>query len=78
LNPQFAAALTSGPLRITARDEAGEVRAVELDGHPFFAATLFQPERAALQGIAPPLVVAFVRACALAQEKRSANRHLHA
>jgi CTP synthase (UTP-ammonia lyase) len=40
------------------------VRAVELDGHPFFVATLFQPERAALKGKSAPLVVAFVSACA--------------
>jgi CTP synthase (UTP-ammonia lyase) len=62
LNPEFRAALTAGPLRVTAEDEAGEVRAVELDGHPFFVATLFQPERGALQGIVPPIVAAFIRA----------------
>ncbi len=63
LNPEFQEALVSGPLRIGARDAAGEVRAVELDGHPFFLATLFQPERAALQKHVPPLVAAFVRSC---------------
>ncbi len=36
---------------------------MELQGHPFYVATLFQPERAALQGQTPPLVAAFVRAC---------------
>jgi CTP synthase (UTP-ammonia lyase) len=61
LNPEFQARLTSGPLRISAEDERGEVRAVELDGHPFFVATLFQPERAALAGRLPPLVRSFVR-----------------
>ncbi len=64
LNPEFAHALTAGPLRATAHDETGEVRAVELEGHPFFVATLFQPERAALAGELPPLVAAFVRAMA--------------
>ena len=64
VNPAFAAALLRGPLRATAHDAAGEVRAVELDGHPFFVATLFQPERAALEGRLPPLVGAFVDACA--------------
>ena len=39
-------------------------RAVELDDHPFFVATLFQPERAALLGKPVPLVNAFVAACA--------------
>jgi CTP synthase (UTP-ammonia lyase) len=37
---------------------------VELDGHPFYVATLFQPERAALEGAVPPAVAAFVRAAA--------------
>jgi CTP synthase (UTP-ammonia lyase) len=66
LNPAFQAALVSGPLRAGAHDAAGEIRAVELDGHPFFIATLFQPERAALQGQLPPLVAAFVRSAAAA------------
>ena len=66
LNPAFARELTAGPLRATATDATGEVRAVELDGHPFFVATLFQPERAALTGTAPPLAVALLRAAAAA------------
>jgi CTP synthase (UTP-ammonia lyase) len=63
LNPEFRSALVAGPLRACADDETGEVRAVELDGHPFFVATLFQPERAALKGESAPLVKAFVEAC---------------
>ena len=54
----------TGPLRATAHDETGEVRAIELEGHPFFVATLFQPERAALASQVPPLVKAFLQACA--------------
>ena len=64
LNPAYEALLGGTALRVSARDPAGEVRAVELDGHPFFVATLFQPERAALRGVAPPLVRAFVAAAA--------------
>lgn len=64
LNPEFRAALVAGPLRAVADDETGEVRAVELDGHPFFVATLFQPERAALKGEPAPLVNSFASACA--------------
>ena len=45
-------------------DSPGDLRAVELQGHPFFVATLFQPERAALKGILPPLVRALIEACA--------------
>jgi len=62
LDPGHAHLLEEGPLRIVARDGAGEVRAVELDGHPFFVATLFQPERAALAGRAHPLINAFAEA----------------
>jgi CTP synthase (UTP-ammonia lyase) len=65
LNPRFEALLFGrGDLQVGGRDPAGEVRAVELAGHPFFIATLFQPERAALSGIAHPLVTAFADAAA--------------
>jgi CTP synthase (UTP-ammonia lyase) len=60
LNPRYEALLCDSPLIVSARDDAGEVRAVELDGHPFYVATLFQPERAALQGRRHPVVEAFV------------------
>lgn len=62
LNPEFRAELTRGPLRDSAEDEAGDVRAVELVGPKFFVATLFQPERAALHGKATPLITEFVKA----------------
>jgi len=65
-DPAFRDAIAAGPLRVAAEDDAGDVRAVELDGHPFFVATLFQPERAALGGRTPPLVAAFVAAVAAA------------
>jgi CTP synthase (UTP-ammonia lyase) len=74
LNPDFQAALVAGPLRAAADDATGEVRAVELDGHPFFVATLFQPERAALRGEPAPLVAAFVAAGVAAGEARKRAR----
>jgi CTP synthase (UTP-ammonia lyase) len=64
VNPDFRASLTAGPLREAARDDTGDLRAVELDDHPFFVATLFQPERAALLGKPAPLVNAFLAASA--------------
>jgi len=73
LNPQYRTLLDDGRLRITAADADGDVRAVELAGHPFFIATLFQPERAALKGRTPPLVAAFLRA-ALAQMSEITDR----
>jgi CTP synthase (UTP-ammonia lyase) len=60
VNPAFATALFASALRPAAFDDTGSLRAVELDGHPFFVATLFQPERAALADRTPPLVRAFV------------------
>ena len=54
----------SVPAHQVAEDEEGEVRAVELDNHPFFVATLFQPERAALAGKSVPLAFALVGTCA--------------
>jgi CTP synthase (UTP-ammonia lyase) len=62
LNPKFAERLETGPLRASGWDDAGEVRSIELDRHPFFVATLFQPERAALERRVPPIVRAFVEA----------------
>lgn len=70
LNPAFVQALTAGALRVAARGPQGDVRAVELDGHPFFVGTLFQPERAALDGRVPPLVLAWLHA---AQAQRHAS-----
>jgi len=64
VNPDFEKELLSQRLHAVARDSAGDLRAVELHDHPFFVATLFQPERAALEGRVPPLVSAFVEACA--------------
>jgi CTP synthase (UTP-ammonia lyase) len=62
LSPAVAPRLEAGPLRVAARDLEGDVRAVDLDGHPFFVATLFQPERSGLAGTRHPLIAAFVDA----------------
>ncbi|VVM48959.1 CTP synthase [Pseudomonas fluorescens] len=63
VNPEFEPALLSQQLCATGHDSTGDLRAVELRGHPFFVATLFQPERAALKGLLPPLVSALIEAC---------------
>jgi CTP synthase (UTP-ammonia lyase) len=63
-NPEYRAALEKAGLRFTAWDEAGDIRGAELPSHPFYAGVLFQPERAALTGEVPPLVLAFVNAAA--------------
>ena len=63
VNPQFEKELLTHQLRAVGHDSAGDLRAIELTDHVFFVATLFQPERAALQGTLPPLVRALVDAC---------------
>jgi CTP synthase (UTP-ammonia lyase) len=63
VNPEFEQALLEHDLQRVGHDSAQGLRALELKGHPFFVATLFQPERAALKGILPPLVRAFIGAC---------------
>lgn len=65
LSDAFVEPLMAQALKASGHDEAGAVRAIELEDHPFFIATLFQPERAALEGRLPPLVAGLVGACAV-------------
>lgn len=62
LNPDYRAIFADSSLRFSAFDENGEPRAFELDGHRFFFATAFQPERSALQGFTHPLITALLMA----------------
>jgi len=62
LSPRYAARLERGAMHVAARDAAGDIRGVELEGHPFYIATLFQPERGALEGRVPELPKAFAAA----------------
>ena len=62
VNPGFVTELKGFPLQITAWDSEGDVRGIELPGHKYFVATLFQSERAALRNALSPLVVELIRA----------------
>ena len=61
LNSRYRRLIEGSQLCVAAVDDQQEIRAVELDGHPFFVATLFQPEMGTLPN---PLVSAFAVACA--------------
>ena len=62
-NPEYLFLFEKGAMKITGADvETGEPRVVELTTHPFFIATLFQPERSAFSGATHPLVAAFAEA----------------
>jgi CTP synthase (UTP-ammonia lyase) len=62
VNPEFEKRLDDGKLKFSAFSWDGAVRALELAEHPFFFATLFQPERSAAGGEAHPLITEFLRA----------------
>jgi CTP synthase (UTP-ammonia lyase) len=61
-NAQFWPALEQGGLHVTGVDADGNARIVEIDQHPFFIGTLFQPERSAFQQIVHPLIRALLQA----------------
>ena len=63
IDPAYLERLEQQGVRFTARDDAGDVRALELPGHPFFLGTLFQPELAGDGTRAHPVVRAFAGAC---------------
>ena len=64
LNPAYLDALTGGGLRFSGFDDSGQVRIMELPGHPFFIGTLFQPELDG-DGTHPhPVIVALAAAAA--------------
>jgi CTP synthase (UTP-ammonia lyase) len=61
-DPRHRERFAGSALRIVGEDQAGEPRAFEVSGHPFFVGTAFQPERTGLEGRTHPIVTAFVRA----------------
>lgn len=71
LNPAYLPRLVAAGMRIGVTGPAGEARALELPGHPFFFATLFQPERSALAGHSHPLVKTFVAAASATSAQQS-------
>lgn len=71
LDPEYASMLSGTEMSITAVDEEGAARVIEIAGHPFFIATLFQPELSALEELTPhPLVRAYVQAAAALEGSR--------
>ncbi|MEP7038542.1 MAG: CTP synthase [Acidobacteriota bacterium] len=66
-NQEYEFLFEKSEMKITGADANGEPSVVELASHPFFVATLFQPERSALSGKAHPLILAFIEAAKLFQ-----------
>ncbi|MFF3859089.1 hypothetical protein [Streptomyces sp. NPDC002209] len=63
--PRYLPVLTAHGLRLSGHDEDGQARIAELPGHPFFLATLFQPELSG-DGRRPHPVVKALAAAAVA------------
>ena len=62
LNPAYVDDLVAAGLVVSGTDQDGEVRIVELAGHPFFLGTLFVPQARSTILHPHPLVTAFVDA----------------
>lgn len=60
VNPDYLDQIKGGPLQVVGSDKEGEVRVVELPGHPFFVGTLFVPQARSTSDRPHPLVSAFV------------------
>jgi CTP synthase (UTP-ammonia lyase) len=74
LNLQYASLLTNRcDVEIEGRDSAGDVRMFRLANHPFFVATLFQPERSSLKGVVHPLIREFVLTSRTRKGRASVN-----
>ena len=65
VNPKFVARFERAGLSAAAFGGRGELRAVEIPAHPFFLATLFQPQLSSREGGPHPLLTGFLRAAAV-------------
>ena len=61
-------------LRVAAHGDGGEMRAFELANHPFFVATLFQPQLASRAERPHPIVEGYLRAAEAQLAAQSAGR----
>ena len=62
INPEFREKVEKSHLEISGVDENNEIRLVELRDHPFFMATLYQPQISSSPGHPHPLITAFLKA----------------
>jgi CTP synthase (UTP-ammonia lyase) len=62
VNPEYVSDFEKSGLVFSAYGEQGEVRALELPSHPFYVATLFQPQLRSREGEPHPVITAFLQA----------------
>jgi len=68
-NQDYLELLKKSNMKISGYDSNKDVRVIELINHPFFIATLFQPERKSLKNENHPLIDAFVKAAVTNQSE---------
>lgn len=71
LNPAYRDAIEGAGLHVVGEDDHGDPRVVELPGHPFFIATLFQPQLGSSSGSPAPLVRALADAAIHHRDRRA-------
>lgn len=64
VNREYISIFDGSDLLFSGFDADGDLRAIELVGHPFFIGTAFQPERSAFNHQSHPLITAFLRSAA--------------
>ncbi len=64
VNPEYETQFASAGLEVVARGQHGEARGVELAGHKFFVATLYQPQLSSSPESPHALMTAFLEAAA--------------
>jgi CTP synthase (UTP-ammonia lyase) len=62
INPDYRRRLEEGGMRVSGVGPEGEIRIVELPGHPFFVATLFLPQTRSAAGRPHPLLAGYAAA----------------
>ena len=74
VNPEFEKHFVEAGLKVSARGGQGEIRAIELPGHRFFLATLFQPQLSSRPEAPHPIWIAFLRAAMRFKKQRGQKR----
>lgn len=70
VNGEYERRFAEAGMKVSARGGSGEIRAVELAGHRFYVATLFQPQLQSSKEKPHPVVKAFVEECERFREER--------
>ena len=63
VNPKYLSLFAESDLLFSSVDHHGDPKSLELQSHPFFIGTAFQPERSALHNKQHPIIKAFLNAC---------------